>query len=132
MQCFRVFAALLSLLVLAACGRSDATAPTVPTDNLRLIDNARQSGLPTVVEFGSATCASCRQMKIVMDAVAVRAQGRGHVLIMDVVKDGSLLQPYRIQMIPTQVFFDAGGNEVWRHLGPLTEAQVLERLGLGQ
>jgi len=129
MRCFRLLAALLPFLVLAACGRSDATAPT---DNLRLIDNARQSGQPTVVEFGAATCASCRQMKIVMDAVAIRAEGRGHVLIMDVAKDGSLLQPYRIQMIPTQVFFDAKGREVWRHLGPLSEAQVLERLGLGQ
>jgi thioredoxin 1 len=51
-------------------------------------------------------------------------------LIMDVVKDGSLPQPYRISMIPTQVFFDASGQEVFRHLGPLSEVQVMDRLGL--
>jgi thioredoxin 1 len=129
MRSFRRVAALLSVLALAACGRSGATAPT---DNLRLIDNARQSGQPTIVEFGSDSCASCRQMKIVLDAVARRAQGRVHVLVMDVVRDGSLLQPYRIQMIPTQVLFDAQGKEVWRHLGPLTEDHVMDRLGLGK
>lgn len=117
--------ALSFAVTLSACGGETATSP-----NLRLIDNARQSGQPTIVEFGSDSCASCRQMKIVLDAVALRSQGRAHVLVMDVVKDGSLLQPYRIQMIPTQMFFDAQGKEVWRHLGPLTEAQVMTRLGL--
>jgi thioredoxin 1 len=104
----------------------------MPTANLRLIDNARQSGQPTIVEFGSASCAGCRQMKIVLDAVAPRVRGRAHVLVMDVVKDGTLLEPYRVQMIPTQVFFDTQGKEAWRHLGPLTEAQVLDHLGLGK
>lgn len=127
MQCSKLLAALAFAVSLSACGGETATSP-----NLRLIDNARQSGQPTVVEFGSDSCASCRQMKIVMDAVARRSQGRGHVLVMDVIKDASLQKPYRIQMIPTQVFFDAQGKEVWRHMGALTEAQVLERLGLGQ
>ncbi len=123
---FSEFLAALSFAVaLSACGGETATS-----SNLRLIDNARQSGLPTVVEFGSDSCASCRRMKIVMDAVAAGTQGKAHVLIMDVVKDASLPQPYRISMIPTQVFFDASGQEVFRHLGPLSEAQVMDRLGL--
>lgn len=123
MRFSRWIVALSFAVTLSACGGEAATTP-----NLRLIDNARQSGQPTVVEFGSDSCASCRQMKIVMDAVARRTQGRAHVLIMDVVKDGSLPQPFRISMIPTQVFFDAQGKEVWRHMGPLTEAQVMERI----
>ena len=118
---------LVFLLAVAACAPA-----TSPSGNLQLIDDARQSGQPTVVEFGSDSCASCRQMKIVMDAVAQRVQGRGHILVMDVIRDASLQQPYRIQMIPTQVFFDAQGREVWRHMGPLSEAQVMARLGLGQ
>lgn len=125
MRFSKLVVALLSAVTLSACGGETATS-----SNLRLIDNARQSGQPTVVEFGSDSCASCRQMKIVMDAVARRTQGRGHVLVMDVIKDASLQKPYRIQMIPTQVFFDAQGKEVSRHMGALTEAQVLSRLGL--
>lgn len=125
MQSSNFLVALLSAVALSACGGEAATS-----SNLRLIDDARQSGQPTVVEFGSDSCASCRQMKVVMDAVAQRAQGRGHVLVMDVIKDASLQQPYRIQMIPTQVFFDAQGREMHRHMGPLSEAQVLARLGL--
>lgn len=69
-------------------------------------------------------------MMVVMEAVARRTQGRGHVLVMDVVKDASLRQPYRISMIPTQVFFDARGQEASRHIGPLSEDEVVARLGL--
>jgi thioredoxin 1 len=116
-----------TLVALAGCGSS---APPTVSNNLRLIDNARQSGQPTVVEFGSDSCTSCRRMKVVMDAVAQQTRGHSHVLVMDVIKDSSLQQAFRISMIPTQVFFDGTGNEVWRHLGPLTEVQVIERLGL--
>jgi thioredoxin 1 len=126
---WRVAAALMAVAALTACSQA---APPLASNNLRLIGDARQSGLPTVVEFGSVSCASCRQMKIVLDAVAVRAHGRGHVLVMDVIKDAGLQQSFRISMIPTQVFFDAEGKETQRHLGPLSEDQVLERLGLGK
>jgi thioredoxin 1 len=81
-----------------------------------------------VVDFGSDSCASCRKMKVVMDDVARSAQGKAHVLVMDVFKDSSLLQPFRISMIPTQIFFDAQGREAWRHMGTLTEDQVLARI----
>jgi hypothetical protein len=37
---------------------------------------------------------------------------------------------YGIQMMPTQVFFGPDGREVWRHMGKLTEAEVIARLGI--
>lgn len=117
--------ALSFAISLSACG---GEAP--PSANLQLIANARQSGRPTVAEFGSEFCTGCRQMKVVLDVVAKRTQGRAHVLVFDIMKDSSLQQAWRIQMIPTQVFFDAQGKEVWRHMGPLSEAQVMDRLGL--
>lgn len=125
MRFSKLLVALPFAVTLSACGGEPAASP-----NLRLIDNARQSGRPTVAEFGSEFCTSCRQMKVILDVVAKRTQGRAHVLVFDIMKDSSLQQAWRIQMIPTQVFFDAQGKEVWRHMGPLSEAQVMDRLGL--
>ncbi len=122
---WRIAATIILSLVLVACDHA-ATPP--PSNNLRLIDNARKSGQPTVVEFGSDSCTSCRRMQVVMATVAHRAEGRAHVLVMDVRKDRRLAESYRVAMIPTQVFFDARGQETWRHPGPLTEDQVLARL----
>jgi thioredoxin 1 len=86
--------------------------------------------LIAIAEFGAATCASCREMKIVLDGVAQRTQSRAHVLVIDIRKDWEAAQTFRIQMMPTQVFFDARGREVGRHMGKLSEAEVIARLGL--
>ena len=120
-----IAAALLGSL--AACG---ADAPLPPSPGIKLVQNATSSGLPTIAEFGAATCASCREMKVVLDGVARRTQGRAHVLVIDITKDWDAAQMFRIQLMPTQVFFDTNGREVGRHMGKLSEAEVIARLGI--
>lgn len=119
-------AVMLAAALLAGC-----TDQVVDTPAIRRVENARQSGLPTVVEFGSETCASCRTMHGVMENVTNLTQGRAHVLVMDILKQEGLIGQYRIQAMPTQVFFDASGREVKRNMGLMSEAQVLAALGLG-
>ena len=123
----RLLIAIALLGSLAACG---ADAPLPPSPGVRLVQNATASGLPTVAEFGAATCASCREMKIVLDRVAQRTQGRAHVLVIDISKDWDAAQTFRIQLMPTQVFFGPDGREIGRHMGKLSEAEVISILGL--
>lgn len=52
------------------------------------------------------------------------------MLNIDVYKDEKAGEAFQIQLIPTQVFFDVRGKEIERHMGILTEADVLARLGL--
>lgn len=120
----------LIAIVLAAVLTSGCADRAVDTPAVMLVENARQSGRPTVVEFGSETCASCRTMHGVMDKVARRSEGRAHVLVMDIIKQEGLIGRYRIQVMPTQVFFDANGHEVRRNMGVMSEAQVLAGLGV--
>ena len=115
------------LVLLSACGPGAAVPPS---PGVKLVQNATTSGLPTVAEFGAATCASCRDMKTVLDSVARRTGGRAHVLIIDIRKDYEAAQAFRIQMMPTQVFFGPDGREIWRHIGKLTEDEVISRLGI--
>ena len=121
-----VFAAAL-IFSLAACG---ADTPIPPSPGVKLVANATASGLPTIAEFGATTCASCREMKIVLEGVARKTTGKAHVLVVDVSKDYEAAQAFRIRLIPTQVFFDAQGKEVGRHMGKLSEADVIDRLGI--
>ena len=39
-----------------------------------------------------------------------------------------LFQQYKIVAIPTQVFFDAAGKEVDRHIGALPKEEVIKKL----
>jgi len=124
----RLLLAIALLGSLAACG-TDTSVSTSP--GVKLVQNAIASGLPSIVEFGATTCSTCLEMKAVLDSVARRTQGRAHVLIIDISKDWEAGQAYRIQLMPTQVFFDASGHEIGRHMGKLTEAEVVAGLGLG-
>lgn len=69
-------------------------------------------------------------MKVVLHNVSRQTQGKAHVLLIDISKDGPAGKFFHIQMMPTQVFFGPDGRETWRHMGKLSEAEVMSRLGL--
>ena len=125
-----MLALLTGLLAFPLVSCSDSGSPAQASPGVSLVQNATASGLPTVVEFGAATCASCREMKIVLDGVAQKTQGRAHVLIIDISKDWEAARTFRIQLMQTQVFFGPDGREVGRHMGKLPASEVIAQLGL--
>lgn len=125
-----ILALLTGLLAFPLASCSDSGPPPQASPGVSLVRNATASGLPTVVEFGAATCASCREMKVVLDGVAQKTQGRAHVLIIDISKDWDAARTFRIQLMPTQVFFAPDGREIGRHMGKLPESDVIAKLGL--
>lgn len=115
------------LAALAGCSRD---VPVPPSPGVALVTNAIASGLPTIAEFGAKTCASCREMESILGSVAKKTAGKAHVLVIDISKDYEAAQVFQIRLMPTQVFFDAQGREISRHMGKLPEAEVMARLGL--
>ena len=43
-------------------------------------------------------------------------------------KEKPLFEQYKIMLIPTQVFLDAAGKEVDRHIGALSKEEVIKKL----
>ncbi len=123
---FFVVASAVAIAFLAGCNGETAASPGV-----QLVENARQSGLPTVVEFGASSCTTCRNMKPILEATALQLQGRAHVVVIDLNKDYAAASQFNIRMMPTQVFFAADGRETGRHLGGMTQAEIVQRLGFG-
>jgi thioredoxin 1 len=96
------------------------------------VSGAIRTGMPTIVEFGSNRCQSCRAMKPILERLARVHGERLNVVDVDLLSTTGrrLIPKYRIQMMPTQVFFDRDGVEVDRHLGPIPGDEILRRLGL--
>jgi thioredoxin 1 len=116
---------LLVLTLLGGC------QPKAQSENTRkLIENARQSGSPTLVEFGATTCRTCRDLKPVLETLAGQVQGRAHVIIVDLSKDYSLTGDFQVRVMPTLVFYGADGRETSRHMGAMAMAEMQRRLGL--
>jgi len=87
-------------------------------------------GLPTVIEFGSDRCDECREMQELLADLGPRLQDRAGVLTLDTDVYPLQARDWRLRMVPTQVFLDAGGEEVSRHEGALCADELLAQLRL--
>ncbi len=79
---------------------------------------AEESGaLPKLWDFGSNTCIPCRTMKKILDPMMADYKDRIDIRIIDVYEEKELTKQFRIVTIPTQVFIDTEGKELFRHIG---------------
>jgi thioredoxin 1 len=120
----------LALGVFASSGCApDKPAVSAPVAG-DVVQQALSAGKPTVAEFGANACAACREMKPILEALRRDHGGRISVVNVDLIADQHLgyLQRYRIQLMPTQVFFDAQGRETSRHMGKISADEILARL----
>ncbi len=80
----------------------------------------------TFVELGSVNCIPCKQMQPVMKSIESRYGSQVKVIFYDVWKpeQKQYAQKYGIQLIPTQVFLDVNGKEIFRHEGFYPEKEI--------
>ena len=105
-----------------------AMAAELPSSNDAGIRAALASGRPTVADFGARTCIPCKKMAPILEELNQELKGKANVTFTDVWKDNKLGGQYGVQMIPTQIFFDAKGKEVKRHMGFIDKADILKEL----
>ena len=115
------------LLILSGC-RDHPNAGSV--DPVR---EALHAGRPALINFGDATCYPCKKMKPVLAQAKKDYSGRATILNLDIRKHRDLPRQYRLQLVPTQVFFDARGREAGRHVGFMSRKEIdrnLKALGV--
>jgi len=96
--------------------------------SLDAVQKTLRAGKPTIIEFGANSCVSCREMKPILHGLA--QDPRIAVADVDIIKERDYISRYQIRLMPTQVFYDASGNETSRHMGTISGDEILERLGL--
>ena len=89
---------------------------------------ALQSGKPVLVDFGANSCVPCRELRPILKDMGKEYSGKASILVIDVYKYQNLAQDYKITLIPTLVFFDSKGKEVFRHLGVLDKEKIVAKL----
>lgn len=89
---------------------------------------ALSNGRPMLVDFGANSCLPCRQMRPILKEIKKELSGKAEILILDVYKYQNLAREYKIQLIPTLIFFDAKGKEVFRHVGVMEKDKIISKL----
>ena len=90
-------------------------------------------GIVTMLDLGATSCIPCKMMIPVMEKVEKKYKGKAAVVFIDVWKHRDQARRFKIRAIPTQIFFDKDGKEVYRHVGFMSEAQIdqqFQKMGL--
>ena len=119
----------VTVISMTVMGQSKSNKSTTQSDL------KAEKTLVTFVELGSVRCIPCKQMQPVMKAIEEKYGMQIRVVFHDVWTDDGrpYANQYKIQLIPTQVFLDAKGKEIFRHEGFYPEAEIdklLQKHGL--
>ena len=85
-------------------------------------------GMVTMIDLGAKKCIPCKMMAPILAKLEKEYAGRAAIVFLDVWEDPKPAHRFAIRGIPTQIFFGKDGKEVFRHLGFLSEEEIVRRL----
>lgn len=100
----------------------------LPSATASAVSTALAAGKPTLIDIGARTCRQCKSMAPILETLAAEYRGKASVLFIDAHEDPAAAAKFRVQMIPTQIFFDGRGKEVKRHIGAMEKAELVRDL----
>lgn len=112
-------------ITLMLAGTAQAELPSATDATVR---QSLSSGKPTVIDLGARTCIPCKKMAPILESLSADYRNKASVLFIDVHENQAAADKFRIQMIPTQIFFDARGEEVKRHVGFMDKSEIVKEL----
>lgn len=87
-----------------------------------------EQGKVTMVDLGAKKCIPCKMMAPIMGKLEKAYEGKAHIVFIDVWEHREQAPRFGIRAIPTQIFFNAQGEEVYRHEGFLEEKAIVDQL----
>lgn len=115
------------VLALGGCGKEDPTpAPPVAP---RVQPPGPSGGLPRLLDLGSKNCIPCKKMAPILEELRKEYEGQFRVDFVDVwlPENEAEARRHNIQLIPTQIFFDGQGKELFRHEGFYSKEDILSK-----
>ena len=133
-----------SLIVASGCSSPEASESATPTASVAEADGTSEAastaaapivatGMPRLVDLGAKQCIPCKMMAPILEDLMENYADRFETEFIDVWEHPEQAEKYGIQTIPTQIFFDAEGNEQFRHEGFMSKEDILanwEKLGV--
>lgn len=88
---------------------------------------AGKAPLPRLVDLGAGKCIPCKMMAPILEELKKEYAGRMNVEFINVWQNHDAGKPYGIETIPTQIFYDAQGKELFRHAGFFAKDDILAK-----
>jgi len=92
-----------------------------------LAADAATAPMPRLVDLGASRCVPCKLMAPILEGLKKEYEGRMQVDFIDVWQNPDAGKQYGIKMIPTQIFYDTAGKELFRHEGFFAKEEILAK-----
>jgi thioredoxin 1 len=92
-------------------------------------DSEKEKKLPLLLDLGAEKCIPCKMLAPILEEMKKEYKGVLIVKFIDVWKPENVAEgkKYKIETIPTQIFFDENGKELWRHVGFISKEDMLKK-----
>ena len=89
--------------------------------------SSKTAALPKLVDLGATKCIPCKMMAPILEELKNSYIGKLDVVFIDVWEKSEEGEKYGIKMIPTQIFYDSTGKELFRHEGFFAKEDILAK-----
>ncbi len=90
--------------------------------------NVPVKGMVTMIDLGAKKCIPCKMMAPILVKLEKEYKGNAAIVFIDVWENRAPAKRFGIRGIPTQIFFDENGKEVFRHAGFMDEKSIIVQL----
>ena len=84
-------------------------------------------GIPVLVDVGADTCIPCKLMAPILKDLKEELKGKIIVQFLNLKEYPDFAKEYKINVMPTQIFYDASGEESFRHEGFFSKEDILAK-----
>lgn len=110
-------------LVLVGLNVSFLFSNELPSTPYALVLKEIGQGKPIMVEVGSTHCYACQEMGNLLHS-RMQQKPQSKIFFVDINKEREAAGALKIQMIPTQIIYDAKGQEIERHIGGMSAEEL--------
>jgi len=101
---------------------------TAATESLEPLPEVPVRGMVTMLDLGAKKCIPCKMMAPIMEKMERVYKDKAAIVFIDVWKHHDQLKRFGIRAIPTQIFYNEKGEEVYRHVGFMSEEAIVKQL----
>lgn len=110
-----------------APAESTEAATALPTTAVATVPAAATAKLPRLLDLGAGRCIPCKMMKPILDDLKASYADHFTTEFIDVWENRDAGRQYDVEIIPTQIFYDADGYELFRHVGFYSKGDILAK-----
>ena len=108
-------------------GPGDSVSEGGGSRDVESTPSQEKGNLPHLVDVGASKCIPCKMMAPILEELKKEYKGQMEVQFIDVWENRRAGQQYGIRAIPTQIFYDASGKDLFRHEGFFSKEDILKK-----